>query len=122
MQQFARRLDIEDEYIFSTTYEVDDGRFTGRVATTGARAEAKQTVVTEFARRERIDLLGSAAFGDSLLDIGFLNTVKHKFPINPSRRLREIAELAGETKGWFICENPDTVMVVVSKSLPKLTK
>ncbi len=122
VQQFARRLGIEKEWVFSTTYEVDSGTFTGRVHTTAAKAEEKIKIVDGFARKNRIDLATSAAFGDSILDVGFLGSVKYKFPINPSRKLAEIAEKEGEGKGWFICENPDTVMVVVSKNLPKLTK
>ncbi|GAA3226193.1 HAD family hydrolase [Oerskovia jenensis] len=85
-------------HLLVTDPEVQEGRFTGRVAVPMI-GEAKVRAVAEHARREGISLPGSAAYGDDLSDAGYMGLTGH-----PTVVAAPGAPLAvlGRRRGWSL--------------------
>jgi HAD superfamily hydrolase (TIGR01490 family) len=111
---FAGRLDIQKS--FSTEYEEKEGRITGKISKSAAKAGSKKSIVSQFCRENGFDQKSCAGFGDSMLDEEFLRYVGHRFAVNPSYRLREIAE----KEGWHIADEDKSVIHIVKRELPNL--
>ena len=77
--------------VISTQLEIRDKHWTGRVANTPMFGEAKAFAIKEFAGERGIELKQCSAYGDSSLDRWMLASVGHPFAINPTRRMRLIA-------------------------------
>ena len=75
--------------------EVEDGRYTGRVAR-ACHGAGKADAVRALAARDGIDLEASTAYSDSHTDLPFLEAVGHPIAVNPDRGLRRVAE----ERGW----------------------
>lgn len=80
--------------------EVEDGRYTGRLARRLLGAE-KAVGLAELAGAEGLDLAGSAAYSDSHSDVAFLESVGTPVAVNPDRELKRIAEDRGWAVRWF---------------------
>jgi HAD superfamily hydrolase (TIGR01490 family) len=74
----------------ATRPEVEDGRYTGRVAFY-AYGPHKAEAMREVAEREGIDLEASFAYSDSATDEPMLAAVGHPVAVNPDRELLRIA-------------------------------
>jgi len=84
----AEHLGI-DRWI-ATRPEVEDGRYTGKVAFY-AYGPHKAEAMLELAEREGIDLAASFAYSDSATDEPMLSVVGHPVAVNPDRELLRIA-------------------------------
>jgi HAD superfamily hydrolase (TIGR01490 family) len=95
VRPLAERLgDVE---IIATRAEVEDGRYTGRLAFY-CYGPNKAVAMGEVAERDGIDLSGSFAYSDSITDLPMLEAVGHPVAVNPDRDLRRIAN----ERGWRI--------------------
>lgn len=83
----------------STVFEVEDGRFTGRISASAFGA-AKAERVAEWAEREGVDLGLATFYTDSVTDAALLERVGTPVCVNPDRRLRRLAE----ARGWSIVD------------------
>lgn len=79
---------------FGTSVEVVSGRFTGRIRGHIMKDEAKKDMLIDLARRHRIDLSKSYAYGNSWHDYPMLRVVGHPVLVRPpaslARRGREL--------------------------------
>jgi HAD superfamily hydrolase (TIGR01490 family) len=82
----------------ATCLEERDGMFTGNVPGAVCYGAAKAETVRGIARRDRIDLARSHAYGDSYEDRFMLEAVGHPVAVNPDRKLRRLAA----ERGWRI--------------------
>lgn len=89
----VRRLAAElgVEHVICTGVEVTDGTLTGRVSGEIVGGEAKADAVRAWARRHRVTLSRSYAYGDGEEDIPLLRAVGHPVAVNPQRALRREA-------------------------------
>ncbi|MCB9683811.1 MAG: HAD-IB family hydrolase [Alphaproteobacteria bacterium] len=83
--------------VVATTFEVVDGRFTGRIEVL-AIADGKTRAVREWAERTGADLARASFYTDSASDRTLLEVVGDPRVVHPDRALRRIA---GQ-KGWPI--------------------
>ncbi|MCA9493353.1 MAG: HAD-IB family hydrolase [Myxococcales bacterium] len=83
--------------VVATTFEVVDGRFTGRIDIL-AIADGKTAAVREWAERTGADLARASFYTDSASDRTLLEVVGDPRVVHPDRALRRIA---GQ-KGWPI--------------------
>ena len=84
-----------------TISEVDDaGRYTGALVGEIAHGPAKAKIAEEIAGRRGIDMLGSAAYSDSINDLPLLESVGRPHAVNPDHQLRRVAR----SRGWPIHE------------------
>jgi HAD superfamily hydrolase (TIGR01490 family) len=90
VEPLARELLIED--ILCTRLEQRDGVVTGEIDGPILWGPGKANAVREFARRERIDLERSFAYGNGQEDVEFLRTVGRPRPINPAAELERVAD------------------------------
>jgi HAD superfamily hydrolase (TIGR01490 family) len=77
--------------VCATRIEERDGRWTGRLLGEAMYGEKKFRAVTRIAREHRIDLRGSYAYGNTLLDRPMLAAVGHAHVVNPGRNLAAVA-------------------------------
>jgi putative phosphoserine phosphatase/1-acylglycerol-3-phosphate O-acyltransferase len=92
----ARRLGFDE--VIATRYATragDDGveRYTGKLEGGFVWALGKLQAVREWARREGVDLRGSAAYSDSIYDLPLLSSVGEPTAVNPDYRLHAVATL-----------------------------
>jgi HAD superfamily hydrolase (TIGR01490 family) len=90
----ARELGVDN--VLCTELEERDGVLTGEVDGPILWGPGKAAAVRAYARRHRIDLERSFAYGNGSEDVQFLETVGRPTPVNPSK---ELARVAGE-RGW----------------------
>ena len=90
----ARDLDIE--HVLCTGLRVEDGEFTGAVIRPICFGHGKVIAAERLAKKHKIDLDKSFFYSDSTDDLELLERVGNPRPLNPSSRLRAIAE----TRGW----------------------
>lgn len=83
----------------SSRFEVDGGRFTGRLSASAFGA-AKADRVSEWAVRRGIDLAGCVFYTDSFSDLALLERVGVPVAVNPDRRLRR----AAVERGWTVTD------------------
>jgi putative phosphoserine phosphatase/1-acylglycerol-3-phosphate O-acyltransferase len=88
--------DLEIPHVLCTRLEVEDGIFTGRVIHPTCYGEGKRTSASEFAARHDVDLARSSFYTDSHEDLPLLDAVGRPRPLNPNRRLAQIAK----ERGW----------------------
>ena len=91
---FARDLGIE--HVMCTELEVEDGVFTGEIVRPVCYGEGKAIAARGIAQREGLDLEESYFYTDSDEDLPLLETVGRPRPLNPNRRLAQIAK----ERGW----------------------
>jgi len=77
--------------VCATRMEEREGRWTGRVLGEAMYGEEKFRAVKRIAQEHRIDLRGSHAYGNTLLDQPMLATVGHAHAVNPGRGLAAVA-------------------------------
>lgn len=87
---FARDLGIE--HVMFTELEVRDGVFTGEIKRPTCYGEGKATAARTIAEREGLDLAESYFYTDSHEDLPLLELVGRPRPLNPNRRLAQIAK------------------------------
>jgi phosphoserine phosphatase len=81
-----------------------EGRYTGELLRNPFRD--KQSVLREFLDETGVSLDGSAGVGDTLSDVGFLESVQSPVVFNPNRSLFEMAR----QRGWpIVVERKDVV-------------
>ncbi len=88
VDMYKKRLWIDDCY--STKVEIKNRRFTGRSRT--CASYRKDYYVKLLAKKHNIDLEKSYSYSDSAKDVPMLKDVGHPVAVNPSPRLRRIAE------------------------------
>jgi putative phosphoserine phosphatase/1-acylglycerol-3-phosphate O-acyltransferase len=91
---FARDLGIE--HVMCTELEVEDGVFTGEIIRPVCYGEGKAIAARGIAQREGLDLEQSYFYTDSDEDLPLLEAVGRPRPLNPNRRLAQIAK----ERGW----------------------
>jgi putative phosphoserine phosphatase/1-acylglycerol-3-phosphate O-acyltransferase len=91
---FARDLDIP--HVLCTRLEVENGIFTGGVVHPTCYGEGKAIAVRELAAGHDLDLDESYFYSDSNEDLPLLEEVGRPRPLNPNRRLAQIAK----ERGW----------------------
>jgi HAD superfamily hydrolase (TIGR01490 family) len=90
-------IDLGFDGALGSVCEVEDGRFTGRVAR-ACHGPGKASALRELAAREGLDLSASTAYSDSASDLPFLEAVGNPVVVNPDKELRRVAE----DRGWPI--------------------
>jgi len=90
----ARALDIE--HVLCTELQVEDGVFTGGVIRPICFGPGKVIAAESLAKKYKIDLDKSFFYSDSTDDLELLERVGNPRPLNPSSKLRAIAE----ERGW----------------------
>jgi HAD superfamily hydrolase (TIGR01490 family) len=93
VEPIAALLGADDA--IATRLEVEEGRYTGRIAFY-AYGENKAAAVREMADRRGYDLAECYAYSDSITDLPLLQAVGHAAVVNPDRTLRRIAD----ERGW----------------------
>jgi HAD superfamily hydrolase (TIGR01490 family) len=86
---------LGDVEVIATRAEVEDGRYTGRLAFY-CYGENKAVAIREVAERDGVDLAASYAYSDSVTDLPMLEAVGHPVAVNPDRDLRRVAV----ERGW----------------------
>jgi HAD superfamily hydrolase (TIGR01490 family) len=81
----------------ATTFEVRDGRFTGRIAASALGA-AKASRVEAWAREAGHDLAEATFYTDSATDLALLERVGRPVVVHPDRRLAVLAK----KRGWTV--------------------
>ena len=89
--------------VIATRLEVEDGRYTGEIATY-MYAEEKALAIRELAEIKGWDLADCFAYSDSVTDVPMLEEVGHPHAVNPDRELRRKAV----ERGWpvLVFEKP----------------
>lgn len=91
VEPVARNLGIDD--IVCSELQVKDGRCTGRFDGDGlVSGETKGTRTRDFARRHKMSVSRSYAYGNSADDAAFLAAVGHPIAVNPQPGLQRIAD------------------------------
>ena len=85
----AEALGLDD--VIATTYEVDDGRYTGRIDGRFVWGLGKLRAVEDWAKANHVDLADCHACSDSFFDIPLLSTVGHPHAVNADPRLLAVA-------------------------------
>ncbi len=93
-EPMARELGIK--HVLCTRLEVEHGVFTGGVVHPTCYGEGKAAAARELASQHDLDLAQSWFYTDSHEDLPLLDIVGHPRPLNPSRRLAQIAK----ERGW----------------------
>jgi putative phosphoserine phosphatase/1-acylglycerol-3-phosphate O-acyltransferase len=85
----AEALGFDD--VIATRYEVEDGRYTGRIDGRFVWGLGKLRAVQAWAHREGVDLADCHACSDSFFDVPLLSSVGHPHAVNADPRLRIVA-------------------------------
>ena len=88
--------DLEIPHVLCTRLALRDGRFTGAVVRPTCYGDGKALAVRRFARQRRVKPRQSYFYTDSHEDLPLLEAVGRPRPINPDRRLTDIAV----ARGW----------------------
>jgi HAD superfamily hydrolase (TIGR01490 family) len=89
--------------VCATQMEERDGRWTGRLKGEAMYGEEKSRAVKRVAQEKRINLRGSTAYGNALLDRPMLAAVGHAHVVNPGRDLAAVAnERDWEIWHWHV--------------------
>ncbi|MEM9131299.1 MAG: HAD-IB family hydrolase [Actinomycetota bacterium] len=88
--------------VIATRYqEGADGRYTGRIDGEFVWSTGKERSVRVWARANRVDLIDSYAYSDSVFDLPLLSAVGNPVAVNPDARLLVIARRRGWPTVWF---------------------
>ena len=96
VRPLAERLGIDD--VVATRWEIEDGHFTGELASRLVWRRGKLASVKEWAAEHGVDLKRSWAYSDSWFDAPLLASVAHPHAVNPDPRMAALALL----RGWPI--------------------
>jgi len=96
--QLAEHLGIEQDDVMATRFEVQDGRFTGRVLEPMVYGHGKLQAALVYAARFGVDLAHSYFYTDSIEDLPLLERIGNPVAVNPDHALRKLAE----ARGWAI--------------------
>ena len=77
--------------VVATRYEIDDGRYTGRLDGGFVWGAGKRAAVRRWSSEQNIDLATSHAYSDSLFDVPLLTLVGRPHPLNADPRLAAFA-------------------------------
>jgi len=89
--------------VCATRMEERYGKWTGRLQGKAMYGEEKSCAVKRVAQEQRIDLRGSHAYGNALLDRPMLAAVGHAHVVNPGRDLAAVAnERDWEIWHWHV--------------------
>jgi putative phosphoserine phosphatase/1-acylglycerol-3-phosphate O-acyltransferase len=94
----AAALGLAPEDVLATRFEVQNGRFTGRLLEPMLYGTGKVSAAMDYARRHGLNLASSFFYTDSISDLPLLETVGYPVAVNPDRPLRRLAE----ARGWSI--------------------
>jgi putative phosphoserine phosphatase/1-acylglycerol-3-phosphate O-acyltransferase len=86
---FAEAIGFDD--LIATTYEVKDGRYTGRLYDGFVWGTGKLRAVRAWAEENRIDLADCHACSDSIFDVPLLSSVGAPHAVNPDPSLTVVA-------------------------------
>lgn len=86
----ARDLDIE--HVLCSQYEVENGEFTGNIVRPLCFGEGKVMAADKLAKDMNLDIAKSYFYSDSDDDIELLEHVGNPRPLNPNKKLAEIAK------------------------------
>lgn len=87
--------------VCATRLEEREGKWTGRLLGGAMYGEEKFRAVKRIAQEHRIDLRGSHAYGNALLDRPMLAAVGHAHVVNPGRELAAVANQCNwEIRHW----------------------
>lgn len=96
--QLAGHLGIAGEDVMATRFEVQQGRFTGRMVEPMIYGEGKLQAACTYAETHGVDLARSYFYTDSIADLPLLEIVGYPVAVNPDRVLRKVAR----ARGWPI--------------------
>ena len=96
--QLAQHLQMAQEDVMATRFEVHGGRFTGRILEPMVYGQGKLQAAQTYAKRFGVDLARSYFYTDSIEDLPLLEQVGNPVAVNPDRPLRKLAR----AKGWSI--------------------
>ncbi len=103
VRPFVQQLGIED--VHATTFEVNQGVYTGEVIHVGTRN--KDQTLKGMVDRMNLSFQGSVAMGDTDSDISMLDLVQRPIAFNPNKELFEHAL----TEGWeIVYERKDMIL------------
>ncbi|MGB2679582.1 MAG: HAD-IB family hydrolase [Candidatus Acidiferrum sp.] len=89
--------------VCATRMEEREGRWTGRLLGEAMYGEGKFRAVKRIAQEHRIELRGSHAYGNTLLDRPMLAAVGHAHVVNPGRDLAAVANQCDwEIWHWYV--------------------
>jgi putative phosphoserine phosphatase / 1-acylglycerol-3-phosphate O-acyltransferase len=86
---FAEAIGFDD--LIATAYEVEDGRYTGRLYDGFVWGTGKLRAVRAWAEENRIDLADCHACSDSIFDVPLLSSVGSPHAVNPDPSLTLVA-------------------------------
>jgi putative phosphoserine phosphatase/1-acylglycerol-3-phosphate O-acyltransferase len=96
--QLAEHLGMAGEDVMATRFEVQQGRFTGRMLEPMVYGEGKLQAACTYAAAYGVDLARSYFYTDSIADLPLLEIVGYPVAVNPDRVLRKVAR----ARGWPI--------------------
>ncbi|HUC04346.1 MAG TPA: HAD-IB family hydrolase [Acidimicrobiales bacterium] len=89
IRPFAEAMGFDD--VIATTYEVKNGRYTGKLYEGFVWGTGKLRAVREWAERHDVDLGACHACSDSVFDVPLLSSVGYPHAVNPDPSLTVIA-------------------------------
>lgn len=98
VEALAQALGLEGG--IGTRSQIEDGRYTGRLAGEFCYREGKVSEVRRIAAERGYDLAVCTAYSDSISDLPFLECVGNPVAVNPDRELRAHAV----ANGWRVVE------------------
>ena len=84
----------------ATVAEIEDGRYTGRLAEPFCYGPGKATAIARLAEQKGYDLERCYAYSDSASDLPMMEIVGHPVAVNPDRTLERTAR----ERGWPVVE------------------
>jgi len=115
IEPLARDLGIE--HVMCTQLAVADGRFTGEAVHPACYGDGKAFYARRLARQKKLRLPQSYFYTDSDEDLALLEIVGRPRPLNPNRRLTEIATARGWPVRRFTSRGTPSVRDVVRTGL-----
>jgi alcohol-forming fatty acyl-CoA reductase len=94
----ARATELESSQWHSHCWLCSSNPWTGRLIGEHISGQAKSRALKSLAAIHSLDLAKSYAYGDSAADVAMLDSVAQPHAVNPSRRLKSIAQ----QNGWPI--------------------
>ena len=95
---------IHADKIFATSYETENGIFTGMPLNNCAIKDVKREIVLNYIKERNFDLINSTGFGDSDHDLVFLEIVGRPVAIFPNEKLEREALI----NNWLICRDENS--------------
>lgn len=109
--------DLGIEHVLCTQLEIKDGKFTGAVVHPACYGDGKALYARRLARRKRVRLSQSYFYTDSHEDLPLLEVVGKPRPLNPDRKLTEIATARGWPARRFTSRGTPSVTDVIRTGL-----